>query len=1780
MTLAAKLHHWQATLLDMSRRNKLLYFSLDRHPGIVFPVQDPALLFGRITTSRRPITVAALPCDLDPEELDAKLLRLRTRAREAMNDRGTQILFLAFGVLEWQETPANDETIRSPLVLVPVQLRRDGIASPYRLQLLETEEIAVNPTLREKLRRDYHVDLPETVVPADEDDAPGVSRASKAAACLEATLGAVREALPHTVASHWRVEPFVCLSVFSFTKLVMYQDLQQYQPLVLAHPLLRALGGDASRLPTPPGVLQEPDLDDHLLPHDTLQVLDADSSQQVAIQLAKNGTSFVLEGPPGTGKSQTIANMVAECLGQGKRVLFVSEKMAALEVVQRRLRTAGLGDYCLDLHSQRTDKKALITDLQECLAKAEKPRFATTDPATNTAVTWVRTADALLAARQELNAYVRALHARREPSDWTAFEVYGRLAQLHAVADLDCSLSDPLHVAPEQYRAMERALTNLLTRTDVLVGQAHHPWRQTPLQEYTEELSADIRAHFDHTASLLQQLERAVQDLDATLGGTELPMTLDGAAQRVQRVDIALRTPLPPPRWLEGTDTREVRRAAAEAQAQATTYKLRLATLTQWYRPAVIDLDPDPLRAALTEQAESLMGHLRLDGADQTERHNRPLVQADAIEQHLMHAAEVLARLADEATALAAALGYLEPTSVRSIDDLTTLVAHLLATPRPPERWLDRDAFVGIRVAAVETFERYQHVAGLRAMLLERFEPTLLHLDLAALDARFRTHAASVLRSLHLSYWRDVRLVRACLRGGIARSAAELALDVQLARRLMEEEAYLRDHRVEQAMALGRFFAGAETDWVQVQRAITWTDRLQQLLDGEPPSTQLVRLVTGGGRTLSVLQTRWQRLAATLSEWRAEATYLEELLRRGTLPADALNLDELHPADLRTWVLDRLEAFRPYWGAGRALARHRHAQPGLAGRHWTELLGDLHLIGQLRDLRHWFETRVDVLTALPGVPAVGPDTEWGVILSTLDWCEHLRAAWDGEPLSAHLVEAICAPGNAQAVAAARAARDDVQRVVELLEEEWDFYIRILPRDAISSPGVAFGAADLSQLAYQLTQLVADLPQLEAWIDFQRYWRTCVAVGLGSFLAAVAQRTPVPTNLLALFQRRFCQLWLDGVYCEIPELARFRGTPHQETIRSFCALDEEHIKHARTRLLTGLARQRARAITRADAVRTDTGRPQISPSLALRRLSDDLTALRRELGKKRHRSIRQIVQSTGSAILALKPCWMVSPLSVSQYVTADTVAFDLVIFDEASQICPEDAICSILRARQVIVVGDPKQLPPTRFFAKGITESDADDGEPEEEATFDSILDECSTVVRKRSLLWHYRSQHESLIAFSNQHFYGGRLYTFPGPQVEHAEGVRFVYVPDGQYDRGRSRTNPPEARRVAELVFEQLTQHPERSLGVVALSEAQQTAIERELEMRRRSRPDCEPFFDEQRPDAFFVKNLESVQGDERDVIILSVGYGKDASGRLYQQFGPLNGVGGERRLNVAITRARQQVVVVSSIRAEELEGASGRGGGARLLHAYLAYVERGPQVLGLGYVATGSAEEDQGVSRAPSSASLLSASLLEEQVHQALTAQGLRLAMQIGCSGYRLDLAVCDPQRSDRYLLGIECDGANYHQSPTARDRDRLRQRHLERVGWHLHRIWSRDWVRDREGEIRKVVARLQALEADAGQGEGPRIVSAATPSTAISASSQWAQVRAAAPQPVFAARVTPGPAAVRQLHTCERCVHFQAQTPTAFLCQQDATIKRRSTDGQTPGCPRWKHRAGGATD
>lgn len=521
-----------------------------------------------------------------------------------------------------------------------------------------------------------------------------------------------------------------------------------------------------------------------------------------------------------------------------------------------------------------------------------------------------------------------------------------------------------------------------------------------------------------------------------------------------------------------------------------------------------------------------------------------------------------------------------------------------------------------------------------------------------------------------------------------------------------------------------------------------------------------------------------------------------------------------------------------------------------------------------------------------------------------------------------------------------------------------------------------------------------------------------------------------------WEASFDQSWyascLEAAQIADPELAGFNGRIHDGFVSEFKDLDNERIRVAAARV------QRAYA-ERAIA--------------AMNQFPAEELALRSEVEKKRrHRPLRSLFTEAKHVLTAVCPCWMASPLSVSQLL--DTArSFDYVVFDEASQVLPEDAIPAIMRGSRLVVAGDNWQLPPTTFFAAADDDELVQDEENLATEGYESLLDATKAFMPSWHLDWHYRSRDESLISFSNHFIYSDRLVTFPGPGGSPA--IRHVLVNQPTGIDGQEESSSEEVRKVVGLILEHAGARPNESLGVIALGIRHSDRIQRALDQILSSRPELANFFDTSAEERFFIKNLERVQGDERDAIILTIGYGKDRGGNLPFRFGPILSSGGRKRLNVAVTRARQHMTVVSSFSHLDMDPGKIRPGtGVELLRNYLEYAASGGKRL-----------SDYSSDSFPMNS-------FEAEVFDSLQSKGMPLESQVGASKYRIDLVAKHPKQPGRFVLAIECDGASYHSSPTARDRDRLRQQQLESLGWKFHRIWSTDWFMRKEDEITRALA------------------------------------------------------------------------------------------------------------
>lgn len=581
-----------------------------------------------------------------------------------------------------------------------------------------------------------------------------------------------------------------------------------------------------------------------------------------------------------------------------------------------------------------------------------------------------------------------------------------------------------------------------------------------------------------------------------------------------------------------------------------------------------------------------------------------------------------------------------------------------------------------------------------------------------------------------------------------------------------------------------------------------------------------------------------------------------------------------------------------------------------------------------------------------------------------------------------------------------------RRYIELLKNNFDNEIFDITRQ------------DFTIVKVKLNACLEEFEKIDNWCECSKIMDQMKKYNLLEYIDyAVATKIKM-YNLVDAYEKNFYRQWIDYIQYSMPAISNFRQSTRDKYVEQFWASDIMQFDVNKSKIKSKLSKKR--------------------PAIDL--LSSDSLAsliLNEEDKKGKLKSIRQLLKETKELVQKIKPCFLMSPLSVSTFLTANDIEFDLIIFDEASQIFPQDALGAIYRGKQLIVVGDSKQMPPSNFFNNEIDNTVSSE--------YESILEMAINTLPQIRLRWHYRSKFEQLIAFSNRNFYEKELITFPSALTKKDDiGLDYCKV-DGIYDR-KTRTNEVEAKKVVDLIFENINKYPQRSIGVVAFNKAQQELIENMLHEKRKSNTNMERFFSEDIPEPIFVKNLETVQGDERDTIIFSVAYSKDENGKLKNNFGPLNKEGGERRLNVAITRAKCNIKLVTSIEEGDIDLENTNSNGAKLLKEYLSYAQN-----------SGDKFADEAQNSADSE--------LVVEISDFLRENGFMVESKVGFSKYQIDVAVKDPNTLD-YVMAIECDGRIYSSFKNTRDRDRLRQQVLESMGWKYYRIWSAEWYKNKENE------------------------------------------------------------------------------------------------------------------
>lgn len=1550
-----------------------------------------------------------------PEELESVLRRISGNARTALEESGSNMLYLVFGFLEWYESADSSEPLLAPLVTLPVELTRHKpsrvLGGMYEFTIEHTgEDLLTNLSLVERMKRDFALSIPLL----QDNDSPET---------YFEKFSNILKTQPR-----WRIRRQITLTLLHFGKLLMFLDLDPAKnQSLLNHPrVAEFLGGQPRLEESSYGDVY--DLDDPALENEVPPIVcEADSSQHSALIDALRGKNLVIEGPPGTGKSQTITNLVAAALMQGKKVLFVSEKLAALEVVRRRLDMVGLGDFCLELHSHRTKKDQLLKDLHQRMQKQRS--FKECEAIRDKLQSHER-------HKRELIDYVNIMSKPFGALRKNVFEIFwSRERSLQAApwaAKLASSLalSNAEEITPSEQED-QRLLVDIYQQHLAAILEKYptvsaHPLAAIQNTSLTFFQESQVREKLSGLQRSLDALTNALHSVVTTTGISVSPTR--------SRIDTLcqLLPLLPQP---TGKESIGLLSALSERNArdQLKDFLRELQSCGQ-RRADILEpfSDPPTLQQLNIGSAKHVIDNLKHTPLGNHTRSSLTAISA-CLSDVLGNLSEVL-RFVEQA---AKALNIPFNGELDTLPHFKTLCTFLQQTnfellhlrhPALANRGFD-DARASAKVEA--TGIKKQTSVLSQEYFLDRLPPAdeLWH------------HATTVSSS---SMWSrlfsgEYRAARRCYQAlrrqpenvkwsVMAVDLSELAEFQSRLIKFNENKKYRE--------AFGTAFQGLETPFKEVDYLQAWYKNLSDAFD---------YTVANSEQFVHALQTQPVGALRSLAAIAQKPPTIGELLHSTPKELDrlAFAFNQNHLRNVRktfsgtiTAIQETVSELEKAIAIITSLCFQEHIKI-------EEMTAPLERLIEFREEERKLDTN-NAIADLLGDRFKGCRTDEEELQATIDLAERIRNERIPLEFQSWLIGSNC-------VSRLESLKNQLSSLTTSWHrflEDWKQFVEFVQLDERLWNGDNSGdynELNLDVIAERLGEALNGCADLSAWLAYVRCRIPLESTPLRQLITLGDTGELKLGQYPSAYDFALYNGLTNAILKAHPALLNFSRVRHESIREKFAALDAE--------IIALRSKQAAFQISR-NKVEDGIGTGQVGDYT-------DRALIDHEIRKQRgHIPIRALINRAHRALLALKPCFMMGPMSVAQYLEPGKFHFDMVVMDEASQLKPEDALGAIARASQVVVVGDPKQLPPTSFFemlSVGDGVEEEDDALAIQESR--SILDRACEVYQPiRQLRWHYRSRHESLIAFSNHQFYDQNLVLFPSPEKKSTNlGVKFNLVEDGVYS---SRTNRPEADRIVSAIIAHMANCPNESLGIVTLNSSQRDLIEDLFDAQRKKDPLVEAYVLKWVAvhEPFFIKNLETVQGDERDCIFISFTFGRDSNGSFHQRFGPINGVDGHRRLNVLFTRAKLRTEVFTSMDAEDILVEATSSWGLRAMKGYLKFAQSG--------VLEGKQPGEQP-----------EPNYFELAVSNALKERGLQVHPQIGVAGYFIDLAICNPTKNGSYILGIECDGATYHSAKSARDRDRLREANLRNLGWRIHRIWSTDWFKNKASEVERVEKLVASL-------------------------------------------------------------------------------------------------------
>ena len=1664
------------------------------------------------------------------DDLNNKLHAIYNKSTNIIKESGVGSLYIIYGNLKWYEDNDFDKPLHTPILLQEVEISMFLKNNEYVYTVKALEDFpTLNLVLQQKLK-DHKISINSF------DDTSTIDNYFKD------TKKIINERFPH-----WDIINNLTIAIISSTNLILFNDLKLDSDDLNINESQYSLFTDVL------GFGDESNNEIVDINHDNLLgssqmpllITDADGSQFSAINaVINNSHNVIIQGPPGTGKSQTICNIISSAINNNKTVLFLAEKLAALKVVKSRLDLMKIGDFCLEIHSNKIKKVDIINSLRDRISLKEESNLSSND----------FRMDKFIELVKKINLYNEFTNTYNSLFEESYFNLIWKYVNLSHKLNFSNKIDYKIKIALSKYKSKEdihSIETTLITyklykaKFKDKYKDGNNTWKNFILNEKTQltedvlirkvrdfsfEINEIINIDSIYNSNVsVAQIEKDIQILNSILDSTHIKnLDLNHLFNYERLKDDYLELNNYSKAFLKNekllNNKFEVGNLSEELLERALSICLDLnlelidldalkilnETISRYHETRLAALNLTQIESLNNYLNTSLLGFkykecistlLKLIKLENDLQSNYFLnenyktgfnINKDAIDLinscsfrdfNLVEISSLHKRFLDSSKKVEQILKH-----TKNIYDLVQLNISDLDL----KELEDIRSFSIVISEYKETFQQYwQNKASFPDLSkIEYFELNVL--DIKSLQEQISTSIPiisldsynieelsnysreykekGIFKIFNKSYWK-LKNIKKFLSPNLELNILIGIIDKYIAAKNIEikittDKSFIAYFGEQESLLNINFRQFIDTLlYKEKVNNLTFNKKSsdiftnyflksnhKQILDFiRLFNTITIELIEDVSSELNLLQqSNILELSTFLQKEIQDIENIKTIFKDLNIKPQLTvkNLPDIFPK-LNDWNVTNDNYRKDFKIINECLEKINNLFVLLNGK----LISTKCSVSDLKESQtsfldnKLFKSKIETSSLNKLIKLSVKELSRG--LEKLDWvCTIVFQIEE----SHDYLNKYFKKGNID-------LNQTKATIAKYLHKIIDFYSSFnkLQTDSVVNLNNQFETDNLNSIGISEIKLFLDnlLNDIDGYLDYINYNIILDKINefkLNSFLLDI-ERNKFDENKVEQYFKLFIlstcidEFWDNKKYMFIESLSEFG-----DKLKQFRTLDKDYLVSNRYIL-------KNRLLSRSILDIVDKQYRQERNRLAGQKVGFDL--IKNETSKQsRHIPLRSLFQKAGEEVLFFKPCFMMSPQSVSQFLPKDNFSFDIIVIDEASQIKPERCLASLIRGKQLVVVGDSKQLPPTFDMTKSledeeiINEDSSIEFEEEEEGIEESILELVNGTVKNNYMLtWHYRSKDPSLINFSNKKFYNEDLVVFPSPVLNSDFGITHYYLEDAIYKNNR---NELEAETIVNKLVELLSANSNDSIGVVAVNQKQSNLIDELLFKRIGSSPIREMLFEKATggDEPLIVKNLENIQGDERDIILISTVYGRDDSGNFYQRFGPINSKYGHRRLNVLFSRARKKILLYTSMRSEDIID-DNKNLGVKILKEYLEYSKTGSLQT--------SEQSNKGVD-----------SEFEYSVKNMLEANGYIVDTQVGVKGFFIDLAIRD-NTSSRYLLGIECDGAPYHSELSARERDRLRQEVLESLGWSIYRILSTNWYHDYENEKIKLLKFLK---------------------------------------------------------------------------------------------------------